>query len=87
MWPSLHPAASLSLSLRRCTPAPHAACGSFRTTHEPCAPLAPPPRLALTTAPPLPPASPPAAAAEVQVPEARAFYAFQSAIETVHSEM
>lgn len=34
--------------------------------------------------PPLPTGYPPA---EVQIPEARAFYAFQSAIEAVHSEM
>lgn len=31
-----------------------------------------------------PPPSPPPRPAEVQIPEARAFYAFQSAIETVH---
>ena len=37
--------------------------------------------------PPQPSPKPPFLCAEVQIPEARAFYAFQAAIETVHSEM
>lgn len=69
-------AARTATLLSRLPPSPSSAAASLRPLlTPPCPPCRRPPACLYSCLP-----------AEVQIPEARAFYAFQSAIESVHSE-